>query len=97
MLCRMLAAALAQPWFPSMLAERLGAVLLLTTVLGIAVLWALTLLADSPSFTADCDPDELAAASPRRARWLDAVLRPAWLLSSGLGAALLAAGLALSH
>lgn len=96
MLLRMFAPTLAQPWFPSVLAEGIGLCLLLTTALGIALFWALALLADSPSFTADCDPDAV-PAEPTRPPWRAALLRPGWLVSSGVGAALLFAGLALGH
>jgi hypothetical protein len=53
------------------------------TVGGIALAFVIALLADSPSFTGECDPDEVDEGRPSPLR--AAVLRPGWLLSSGLG------------
>ncbi|MBS2026278.1 MAG: hypothetical protein JST54_00115 [Deltaproteobacteria bacterium] len=63
-----------------------GIALWTVTVLGVATAFVLALLADSPTFTAECDPDELHDAHP--APWRAALLRPGWLVSSGLGLAL---------
>jgi hypothetical protein len=78
------------------LAVKIGIGLLVVTAVGIAVAWALALLAESPTFTGLCDPDDLGPEA-QRSGLRAALLRPAWLLSSGLGAALLLVGLVLGR
>ena len=60
-----------------------GAIAWCVTALGVALAFVLALLADSPTFTAACDPDELDDARP--SAWREALLRPGWLVSTVLG------------